>query len=277
MSNDDIDYFSSPAVSASSGISILSDSSVQVHADPSVKGKKQKVEDCITVLEGANDNLSKYISTAKDDLDDVIEALGKIVDYQAEYDEDTTGICTDYDKIAKTQELFETYERVLCQRFSAYITLLSQQAEANRRITALKATKDELSKKESDFSDVKKGSVGSNISIEAETVYMRSTDGDGNLRENPAAGLYVQMPHVTINAHDKDGKLIEDSYLNINTQDFELSTSNPDLKYDDQGKPSGEIKHGEKGSVSIISKDIEVQAIDQKYEGEDLKESALEG
>lgn len=275
MSNDDNDCFVTPAASVSVGVNILSDTSVKVHANPSAKNLKTVVEDNITQLGKTNDSLAKDAATAKANFEKVLNALETLVDRQSKYEDDTVDIRNDYDKIGDVQGMFEDYENLLCRNVTAYIRVLSQQAEVNRRIAALKAKKDELSKKESDFADIKNKAVNSSVSIESESVFVKSTDGDGNLRENPSAGLFVQMPHVGINAHDKDGKLIEDSSIIINTQDYKLSTSNPNLKYDDKCKPSGDITHGEKGSISIISKDIAIEAIDRKYVGEDLKESAL--
>lgn len=260
--------------SGGSGVNIQSDTSVNVHATPSCKIKKSAVDNRITSLKTADQKLQSQIEEMKSSLKDRIDTIGTLISASDTLIKSETLMRSEYDSLKEAEQLYQVLERDISELVVRYVRTIAERAEINRQMTALNDMKTALGKKEADFKDIKKKSTQSSVSIAAESVSITNRDGDGNLRENSEAGFFVRAPHVVFGANDKDGKLVENSKMSINTQDLTISTSNPNIKMD-KGKPSGEIKNGEKGSIVITSKDITVQAIDQKYEGDKLKESAL--
>lgn len=266
QSNEEIGCFVNSAVGMN-GVNILADTNVKIHATPSAKSKKKDVENSIKSLGKAASKLESAASDAKTRMDKLIKDIEKLVKDQEKYNGDDEDVCMDYDRIDEMHHQFEILEAELVNVVSTYVHNLSMQAENNRRQTALKAIKDDLGKKESNFE--KKG-INTGVSIQAEAVTMTSTDGEGNLRETPNAGLFVQMPHITLGAHDKKGEVMKDSFLNVNVHDITMSTAN--TKLDDKGE-NGDITCD--GSFILRSKQVSVFATDGKISSKKAEEKAL--
>lgn len=272
LSHDDDGSFVKQPTSRGAGINIESDTSVSVKAAPSCKSLIAEVEGQLTAVGKSADKLSAEAEKIRKFIDTSISDIGKLVKDQDKFNSTDDDICNDFNEIDDLNQQFLDKERIICLQVTKYIKLLSAEAEMRRREKALKAKKQKLNDQKSDFA---KKSSGAMVSIMSESVYISNVDGDGNIKENAEAGLFVQAPHVGVTTRDKDGKLIKDSTVGINTQRFELTTGNRNVKYDDKGKPSGNIKNEEKSGILINSSDITIQATDEEYKDGKLQETAL--
>lgn len=272
LSHDDEGSFVRQPSAHGIGISIEADTQVNVNATPSCKLLLADIENQLTAVNKSADNLAKEAEKVRKGIDKSITDIEKLLKDQGKFNDQDDDICNDYQDIDTMNKQFLDCERIICLQVSQYVQLLSAEAEMRRREKALKAKKQKLNGLKSDFA---KKSSGAMVSIMSESVYISNVDGDGNIKENAEAGLFVQAPHVGVSTHDKDGKLIKDSTVGINTQRFELTTGNRNVKYDDKGKPSGNIKNEEKSGILINSSDITIQATDEEYKDGKLQETAL--
>lgn len=253
--------------SAASGINILSETGINIHAAPSNRGKTTMVEEQLTALDKEISNLNDSLSTSRKTVEDLMKQISDLLDEQEDLNDTEEHLRTSQPDISEMHEEFVRLEQALCAHVGMHINIISALAEANRRSDALKETKKTLS---SDKSSFEKDSTGSYISMKSEAVMLVSADGDGNLRENDGAGLYVQAPYVSILSHDKDSALIKDSCLDINTQYVNISTASAKL---DEKQEKGDITAI--GDVTITSKNVTIEGVDRELKNEELEEKAL--
>lgn len=253
------------------GITLQTDTTIQVNATASTAIKGQDIDDQIKLLETQISALQQECTSQKTQIETQLDKLVELLSEQYDHNEDDMSLYMDYGDLTELQEQFRKTQSVVIANVTSYVKSISALAALNHRKKALDNIKTNLPKADA----FTKESTGAAIMMNAEAVSIRSVDGDGNLRETETARMDIQMPHISVTAADKDGKLIKDSKIDINTQMFELSTANTDVKYDEQGTPSGKITNDENSGILINSRDITIQAIDQEYQEKELKESAL--
>lgn len=256
---------------AVSGITLSTDTNIQLEATPSTAIKGKDIDEQKKLLEKQIKDLKQQCTEQKAQVEKQLDSALDILNEQFDHNEDSMTLCMDYSDLSELQDQYRKMQAVVVSNITSYIASVSALAALNHRKKALDEIKKQLPK-EADF---KKQPAEAAILMNAEAVSIRSVDGDGNLRDTDAARMDIQMPHIHVTAGDKDGKLIKDSKIDINTQRFELSTGNADVKYDDKGTPSGKVTNDKDSGILINSKDITIQAIDQEYKDKALKESAL--
>lgn len=266
QSNDDDECFSTSAI-GHSGITIMSDTMVNIDARPSNKVLTNSIDARMKTMEEDLRTQKKESDEVKKSIESVMKELDKLADEHSKLYLDDEGLCSNHPDMATISAKYLDLERILCNNVTRYVRLLSMQAETNRKTKALKKKKSELSSKASSFA---KNPTSSFVSISSETVIMSSIDGDGNIRENKEAGLYVQAPHIQMMAHDKDGKLIKDSTIDVNHQTITVSTGNPAL---DEKREKGDIPAV--GDVKITSKNITLESLDYELKDKKIQEKAL--
>ena len=148
----------------------------------------------------------------------------------------------------------------LYQATQSFINLVSRLAELNRRKKALETEKGAI--KTGD--DFKGKTTGATMSIKAESIDIATADGDGNTHTNPEAGINVRTPRLGVSMHDDQGKLVEDGGLSVNAQNISFSTVNP-----------SESEMPAVGNVSILSKTINLEAVDYQEDDKGVVEKEL--
>ena len=103
--------------------------------------------------------------------------------------------------------------------------------------------------------DFKKNTTGASMSIVAESIDVKTSDGDGNLHTNAEAGINVSAPRFFVSAKDEKGKLVEDGGFAVSAQNISLATAD----ISDDGKELAVA-----GDVTIQAKNINMEAIDYK-------------
>lgn len=253
---------------SSPGVSILSETFVNIKATPSVEGKSKLIKDETKSLESQIKTLNTKVGKSKTSIKNIAKEVSKLVEKQEDFFVDEQTITTDYQDMMLLQEQFASLRSQLDTMVAEYISDLSLLAELNYRKKSLEAISKKLDGKKNAF---KTGSTKSRVAIQAERFDMTSIDGDGTLRSNPEASLNIHVPHVSITADDAKGTTMKDSHVNISTKDFTLATVKAEL---DEKREKGTVKAD--GSVTIITKDVSLQAVDMKKDGKDkFEETAL--
>ena len=249
------------------GIRLHSDTSLDIHATPSNEIKTSAIEGQMKDLDNIANDLKSQMSSTKKSVESAIKDITKLLEQQEDLNDTEIHLRASQPDISEMHNEYVALEAMLLSAVNEHIGIISRLAETERRKEALKAMKDQLKGDKSNYTDT---STEAYVSIRSESMSLEAIDGDGNIRENQGAGLYVQSPHINIVAHDKDGALIKDSDLNINTQKVGISTEN--YKYDEKREKADITSVGD---VTIVSKTLSVKAIDSELKDNKIEEKAL--
>ena len=249
------------------GIRLHSDTSLDIHATPSNAMKTSAIEGQMKMLDDIANDLKSQMSSSKKSVESAIKDITKLLEQQEDLNDTEMHLRASQPDISEMHDEYVSLERMLLSAVNNHIGIISRLAETERRKEALKAMKDQLKGDKSNYTDK---STEAYVSIRSESMSLEAIDGDGNIRENQGAGLYVQSPHINIVAHDKDGALIKDSDLSINTQNVSISTEN--TKYDEKRENAAITAIGD---MTIVTKTLSVKAIDSELKDKKIEEKAL--
>ena len=252
-SSDAKDEFSQiPVHAGRGGISLHADQRFNIEAAVTAEWRKKQIEAIIKGLDTQSKELKKSVEDQKKAVDKFLQDMIKLAEKEeklnAPKDHSTFTNLTD---ISEIHEQIEALLPSVYRSTQTFIDLVSELAEVNRRKKALEKEKGAI--KTGD--DFKKKSTGASMSVVAESINVATADGDGNLHTNPEAGISVRTPRMGLNMHDDEGALVKDGYFSVSAQDITLNTVNPK----DKGK-----EWPMEGKVKILSKDINLEAIDYK-------------
>ena len=252
-SSDAKDEFSQiPVHAGRGGISLHADQRFNIEAAVTAERRKKQIEAIIKGLDTQSKELKKSVEDQKKAVDKFLQDMIKLAEKEeklnAPKDHSTFTNLTD---ISEIHEQIEALLPSVYRSTQTFIDLVSELAEVNRRKKALEKEKGTI--KTGD--DFKKKSTGASMSVVAESINVATADGDGNLHTNPEAGISVRTPRMGLNMHDDEGALVKDGYFSVSAQDITLNTVNPK----DKGK-----EWPMEGKVKILSKDINLEAIDYK-------------
>ena len=261
------------SLSSQPGISLTSDSTIDLNATPSYKTKKEAIESRLAQLQTNDTTLNTEIQTATDKLNQIFSNIAEILDSQYSISATEEDARTNHVEIREIQKTFKKQSEALVACLNSYVSLISDQAEVKRCVKDLNKIKEDLEAKKDAFNENADKPVNARVSIQSESVSIKSTDGDGNVRVNPEAGLYVEMPHVVIAAKDGKDNLLEKGDFTVNAHNINISTAN--FKPTDNEHTKGDISV--EGNVTIQSKNVVVEAIDRevKEANADPTEKAL--
>ena len=261
------------SVSSQPGISLTSDSTIDLNATPSYKTKKEAVESRLAQLQTNDTTLKTEIETATYKLGQLFINIAEILDSQYSISATEEDARTNHVEIREIQRTFKKQSEALVACLNSYVSLISDQAEVKRCVKDLNKIKEDLEAKKDAFKENADKPVNARVSIQSESVSIKSTDGDGNVRVNPEAGLYVEMPHVVIAAKDGKDNLLEKGNFTVNAHDINISTANFKPTNDEHTKGDISVE----GNVTIQSKNVVVEAIDRevKEANADPTEKAL--
>ena len=263
-SSEATDAFSqSPASAGRGGIRIHADKNLELEASVSSETRSNSIDTAIADIESQISDLESQMASQKSSVDDCFTKLKDLYD-----EEDSQNDSMDASSRLNVTDIEELHNVISDQLLILYRTTqdfihtVSELAEANRAKKALKAEKDAIVKGD----DFKTKSTGASMSILAENIQVATTDGDGNLHTNAGAGISINTPQMAVSMVDDAGALVEGSTFTVHTENVSLTTVNP----------SNEAKeYPATGSVSVISKDISLEAVDYQYADEKVKEKQL--
>ena len=258
QSEDAHDAFSEGPVSAGrGGVRIHASSNMQLEAAVSSERRKTEIEASVKELTAQISDMEKMMEEQKKRVDGCFSYMQELLQKNEELnDEDLLVSSSNTIEInALNNEIEITLPRIY-QASLEFIQTVSALAEANRKKKVLEAEKSTIVTGD----DFKTKTTGASMTIAAEHIEMATTDGDGNLHTHEGAGITVRTPGMAVNMLDDKGALVEGSAFSIQTENVDISTFKPS----DDGK-----QHETTGSVSILSKDVSISAIDYASEGDD--------
>ena len=260
-------------ISSLPGINLTSDSTIGINATPSYKTKKEAIETRLTQLQTSDTNLQTQIGATADKLKNIFNKITETLDNQYSLSSTEEDSRNNHVEIRDIQRSFKKQSEALVACLNSYVSLISDQAEVKRCVKDLNKIKEDLEAKKDAFKENADKPVNARVSIQSESVSIKSTDGDGNVRVNPEAGLHVEMPHVTIAAKDGKDNLLEKGDFSLNAHDINISTANFKPTNDEHTKGDISVE----GNVTIQSKNVVVEAIDRevKEANADPTEKAL--
>lgn len=264
QSNDSKDAFSQHPAHSKSGVIIHSDTTMQIEAAASVKKRKKTIENQATKINSQKVSLNVEIQKQKLELEaDIAKLKALMLPHDALNSEEML-TRVNYQEIQDIHDQVEELFPKIYQESVDFIHSVSIMAELNRKANALDKEKATITTED----DFKKKSTNAGLFLAAEYMELDSMDGDGNLRDNPEAGIRVNAPRMQVSMQKADGSLVDNSYLMVQTENVGISTANPKVSDSSTDMPAG-------GSVNIISKDIYLAAIDSEVKNKKAEEKAL--
>ncbi len=263
-SNDATDAFSAnPASAGRGGIRIHADNSMQLEATVSSEQRKSRIEASVDALTSQISDLEQMKATQKQQVDKAFDTMKKLLNKEEKLDDEDAMVSR-----VNTLDILDIHEQVqsalpmLCEATMAYVNTISQLAEANRMKTALETEKGTITEGD----DFKQNTTGAHMQITAESISVATADGEGNLHTHPGAGISVKTPSLNMNMMDDKGKLVEGSNFTVNAENIMLASVNP--SDDNKEKPVT-------GTVTIHSKEINLEAVDYQTDDKGTKEKEL--
>lgn len=252
------------------GISLITDSALNLQATPSCKEKKRHVEERIAICDTRINELKTAADKKRQDIDQCIDTIENLMNLSDDLLKSESDLRTNQQMMSILQNEYKLKEQALISHVTAYIQTVSEWAESKRTHTALTQMKDDLQAKEAQFKD---DVNTSKVTIQGEHISIETRDGDNNVKTHTEAGLTINAPHVRVSSYDNEHKLIDGSDINLSTQQLNIDTIAPGQP-DNNGE--SEAKLSDKGHVTITTKTVLLQGIDQKVKQEEGKDKYTE-
>lgn len=242
------------------GVRIHADQCVEIDAAASSEVRSQQISDQLKNLNSAVTGLTLDSTNAMTTASTLVGQMEALLALQDPLSLDEVTMRTTVMELDDLTEQFNSLMPSIYQALDKAVATMSKLAETKRRIKALQNEQTKVSAAQGTFKDQSTDAV---LRVNAEQMFFKSVDGDGNIRTNPEAAISIQTGKVDISTLKPDGSLIDDSHVNIATHDVSISTVNSALNDDGTGDFTTE------GSVSVSSKDISFMALD--YSSDSLK------
>lgn len=260
----------------SSGISMTSDSYININSVKCKKSKKERIEKYkeaqqkIKDLAKSNaDTMSQTLCAIKNDVEMI---AGKDSKLSKENDLTKTNILA----LDELQARLSLTTGEFLADMGSMVQHVGILAEANRQIACMDKELEELDKV--DDEKFKKDSTNTCVNVRSENIHVFSMDGEGSVRTNPGAGIKIRGNDVTIASLDEKAQLTPEEAcgrVSVLSRNISLLTADmQDPKYD-KGKRTS-AKFPIVGNVTIRSKNVDIDAIEYEQTGENAyKETSL--
>lgn len=258
------DFFPTGAPRSSKGIFLSTDGQIGINATKPCETLKEQLENQEKSLKTIISDLTKEMNNAKSETSSLITQLNSIAEKNT-MNADDISTRTNFLDIDELQEEFQHVSFTLYTSMTRYFNVLSRLAEANRQLNSIKEQKEAAGQLQSSF---KEKTTDTFISLRSENISLTSTDGDGNLRTNDGAGIGLAGKEIRFTSYGNDGALIKDSNIYMGSQDVEINTANPKIADKNTDLPA-------EGSVRVVSKAIQVEAVDYETKDDKTEEKSL--
>lgn len=246
------------------GITLSTDGQINLNATLPCETLKKRLEQEETALTTQTNDLKKEASQAKSEVSSLISQIDKLFD-QDLMNLDETMTRTNYMDIDELHEEIRNISGTIYSAMTRYFNVLSRLAETNRQLNSIKEQKEAAGQLQSSFKDQPTDTF---ISLRSENISLTSTDGDGNLRTNQGAGIGLAGKEISLTSYGNDGALIKESGIYMGSQDVEINTTNPKIADKSTDLPA-------EGNVRVISKEIQVEAVDYETKDDKTEEKSL--
>ena len=253
------------------GLTLNSDTSIDIHATPANKTKKTKIDDLKGELATACTDMKQDIDKCKSDINSLFDNIAEMLEEGYENYATEEAARTNHVEIREMQKKIKGKTEAMVSILNNYLSSMADYAELKRRDKALDEIKTALDTNAAAFEKDSESAINTNISLQAESVDVVAKDGDNNLRTNEAAGMSIQMPSLRFEAVNDDNEILEKGFMKVNAQTIDFSTANEKVNKDD----AKNSEHPAKGDVKITTKTFTVQAIDNEMKDGKIEEKAL--
>lgn len=253
-----------------SGVQILSDSKILIDATTSIETAKKLQNSILEEVTKTATDYEKKAAEFKMKADDICKKLKKSFENEGEINgrlENDTRV--NVSRLIDLNEEFSNMAKDFYVTMNDYISATSALVESKRQEKVLKKQIDDIDKKAKDFT---KKTTGTSIIMRSEKFKLNSIDGDGNVRDNPGAGLQYKGKNFAVLSLKKDGSLINESETSISSQIVYVNTADPKLK---DPEKIDNCERPAVGKVRVTSKDIYLEAVDYSIKDKKIEEKAL--
>jgi len=263
QSNDSEGFFAqAPQPAGTTGVRIHADNALEMEAAQPSETRLSAIKSSLSSLNTQKTKLTQASTTKMKSLTSLtaeMELLLQKSELLSATDELAIVNMIDLDD---NQTDFENLSPAIHNAIDDCIRTMSQLAEVNRRITALKAEEKTLNAAKGSF---KEKSTAARVSLNGEVIDIASKDGDGNIRTNTEATINMQTAHLNITTLKQDGSQIDNSSVIIKTKGVSIDTADQKLTDDTNGELTTV------GSFHVRAKNMLFEAADY-----DLKDGKLE-
>lgn len=259
------DYFPQSSLSNSgSGIHLSTNGQISIDATLPCDTLSESLEQEEKALNTHINDLNQTASQAKSTVASLVSHMNELIEKDT-LNSSEIETRTNFLDIDELHYEFQQTTSTLYNALTHYFNSLSLLAESNRQLAAVKEQKEAAKQLKSSF---KEQTTDTFISLRSENISLTSTDGDGNLRTNDGAGIGLAGKEISLTSYGNDGALIKDSGIYMGSQDVEINTANPKIADKNTDLPA-------EGSVCVVSKAIQVEAVDYETKDDKTEEKSL--
>ena len=259
------DYFPKSSLSNSgSGIHLSTNGQISIDATLPCDTLSESLEQEEKALNTQINDLNQTASQAKSTVASLVSHMNELIEKDT-LNSSERETRTNFLDIDELHYEFQQTTSTLYNALTHYFNSLSLLAESNRQLAAVKEQKEAAKQLKSSF---KEQTTDTFISLRSENISLTSTDGDGNLRTNDGAGIGLAGKEISLTSYGNDGALIKDSGIYMGSQDVEINTANPKIADKNTDLPA-------EGSVRVVSKAIQVEAVDYETKDDKTEEKSL--
>lgn len=259
------DYFPKSSLSNSgSGIHLSTNGQISIDATLPCDTLSESLEQEEKTLNTQINDLTQTASQAKSTVASLVSHMNELIEKDT-LNNSEIETRTNFLDIDELHYEFQQTTSTLYNALTHYFNSLSLLAESNRQLAAVKEQKEAAKQLKSSF---KEQTTDTFISLRSENISLTSTDGDGNLRTNDGAGIGLAGKEISLTSYGNDGALIKDSNIYMGSQDVEINTANPKIADKNTDLPA-------EGSVRVVSKAIQVEAVDYETKDDKTEEKSL--
>ena len=259
------DYFPQSSLSNSgSGIHLSTNGQISIDATLPCDTLSESLEQEEKALNTQINDLNQTASQAKSTVASLVSHMNELIEKDT-LNSSEIETRTNFLDIDELHYEFQQTTSTLYNALTHYFNSLSLLAESNRQLAAVKEQKEAAKQLKSSF---KEQTTDTFISLRSENISLTSTDGDGNLRTNDGAGIGLAGKEISLTSYGNDGALIKDSGIYMGSQDVEINTANPKIADKNTDLPA-------EGSVRVVSKAIQVEAVDYETKDDKTEEKNL--
>lgn len=259
------DYFPQSSLSNSgSGIHLSTNGQISIDATLPCDTLSESLEQEEKALNTQINDLNQTASQAKSTVASLVSHMNELIEKDT-LNSSEIETRTNFLDIDELHYEFQQTTSTLYNALTHYFNSLSLLAESNRQLAAVKEQKEAAKQLKSSF---KEQTTDTFISLRSENISLTSTDGDSNLRTNDGAGIGLAGKEISLTSYGNDGALIKDSGIYMGSQDVEINTANPKIADKNTDLPA-------EGSVRVVSKAIQVEAVDYETKDDKTEEKSL--
>lgn len=259
------DYFPQSSLSNSgSGIHLSTNGQISIDATLPCDTLSESLEQEEKALNTQINDLNQTASQAKSTVASLVSHMNELIEKDT-LNSSEIETRTNFLDIDELHYEFQQVTSTLYNALTHYFNSLSLLAESNRQLAAVKEQKEAAKQLKSSF---KEQTTDTFISLRSENISLTSADGDGNLRTNDGAGIGLAGKEISLTSYGNDGALIKDSGIYMGSQDVEINTANPKIADKNTDLPA-------EGSVRVVSKEIQVEAVDYETKDDKTEEKSL--